>query len=87
MDYDNLVELACDRLEMLTDQAALHQRDGNDLEKLVCIAEAQELSDALDSDDASDEILYMTYHRYVSDSWGVDFEIEHGDPELMFGGI
>jgi hypothetical protein len=29
----------------------------------------------------------MTYHRYTSDSFGVDFELTHGDEELMFGGV
>jgi hypothetical protein len=29
----------------------------------------------------------MKYHRYTSDSFGVAFEITHGDNELMFGGV
>lgn len=33
------------------------------------------------------EIMVLTYHRHMSDSLGVVFEIEHGDPELMFGGL
>ena len=33
------------------------------------------------------EIMTTTYHRHMSDSLGVVFEIEHGDPELMFGGL
>ena len=34
-----------------------------------------------------DEIMALTYHRHLSDSQGVVFELEHGDTELMFGGI
>ena len=34
-----------------------------------------------------EEVLYMTYYRYLSDSFGVVFEQDHGDEELMFGGI
>ena len=33
------------------------------------------------------ELMTMTYYRYMSESLGVVFEIDHGDPELMFGGI
>ena len=33
------------------------------------------------------ELMTLTYHRAMSDSCGVEFEINHGDPELMFGGL
>jgi len=82
MDFENLTELACDRMDSLVDQAAAHQKAGDELGKLICISEIEELAQALDD---NEEILYMTYHRYLSDSFGVEFEIEHGDPELMFG--
>jgi len=85
MNYENLVELACERIECLTDQAAAHQNAGSELDKIVCMAEARELAEVLDSND--DQVLYMTYHRYLSENWGVEFEIDHGDEELMFGGI
>ena len=32
-------------------------------------------------------IFTCTYWRYESESFGVTFEQEHGDVELMFGGI
>ena len=85
MERDDLVELACDHLDHLTTQAAAHQKAGNDIEKWICIAEVKDLSKALDKED--DEIFFMTYYRYLSDSFGVEFEIEHGDEELMFGGL
>lgn len=37
--------------------------------------------------DDGEELFVMKYHRYISDSFGVAFEIDHGDPELMFGGV
>ena len=46
--------------------------------------QAEELAHTLDSDS---ETLTMTYHRYLSDSFGVVFEQDHGDPELYFGGV
>ena len=33
------------------------------------------------------EVLTLTYYRIMSDSLGVEFEINHGDPELYFGGL
>ena len=39
-----------------------------------------EIEDCLD-------IMVLTYHRHFSDSFGVEFEITHGDEELMFGGV
>ena len=47
-------------------------------------SQAEELAHSLDSDD---DTLTMTYHRYLSDSFGVVFEQDHGDPELYFGGV
>ena len=46
--------------------------------------QAEELAHNLDSDS---ETLTMTYHRYLSESYGVVFEQDHGDEELMFGGV
>ena len=37
--------------------------------------------------EGQDGTFYCTYWRYESESFGVTFEQEHGDPELMFGGI
>ena len=85
MERETLEELACGRLIELIDQAAWHQNHDNEIDKFICLAEARELKEAMSNDE--DEVFYMTYHRHLSDSFGVDFEIEHGDPELMFGGV
>ena len=96
MNRETLEELACDRLVELVDQAFWHQISAelrpelcryhdNEIDKLICLAEASELKDAMDDEDY--DVLYMTYHRYLSESFGVEFEQEHGDEELMFGGV
>ena len=85
MDRETLEELACDRLVELVDQAMWHQNHDNELYRDLCLAEAEELKDAMGKDD--EEVLYMTYHRYLSESFGVEFEQNHGDEELMFGGV
>ena len=85
MEREMLEELACDRLVELIDQAAWHQNHDNEVDKAICLAEASELKDALSDDNY--EFFFMTYHRYMSDSFGVEFEQNHGDEELMFGGV
>ena len=84
MEREILEELACDRLVELVDQAAWHNNHDNELYRDLCLAEAEELKDAMSKDE---DVLYMTYHRYMSDSFGVEFELAHGDEELMFGGV
>ena len=84
MEREMLEELACDRLVELIDQAAWHQNHDNEVDKLICLAEAHELKEAMSKDE---DVLYMTYHRYMSESFGVAFEQDHGDEELMFGGV
>lgn len=76
--------LAIDRIEHLVERAAFHAREGDDSLKEFFLAEAKILSMVMDG---ADNVFQMKYHRYVSDSFGVDFEITHGDPELMFGGV
>ena len=63
MDRETLEELACDRLVELVDQAMWHQNHDNELYRDLCLAEAEELKDAMGKDD--EEVLYMTYHRYL----------------------
>lgn len=76
--------LAIDRIEHLVERAAFHAREGDGSLKEFFLAEAKILSMVMDG---ADNVFQMKYHRYVSDSFGVDFEITHGDPELMFGGV
>ena len=71
------IEYYMDRYEQLLDQG-----DAELAEFFRC--QAEELAHTLDSDS---EVLTMTYHRYLSESYGVVFEQDHGDEELMFGGV
>ena len=84
MEHETLVELACDHIDQLSDMAAAHQNAGDEVSKWICINEMKDLARAMDSDD---DLFFMTYHRYLSDNFGVEFEIDHGDEELMFGGV
>ena len=71
------IEYYMDRYEQLLDQGDAELAE-------FFRAQAEELAHTLDSDS---EVLTMTYHRYLSESYGVVFEQDHGDEELMFGGV
>jgi len=61
VNYETLTELALDRIEALTEQMIYH-RDRDDLVNLVVIKEEiQDLTAALDSEDASDNFFYAPY--------------------------
>jgi hypothetical protein len=79
-EIDNL---AIDRIERLVERAAFHEKNGDDSLKEFFLAEAKIQAMVMDG---ADGVIFMRYHRYVSDSFGVVFELEHGDHELMFGG-
>ncbi len=83
MNYDELAELASSRIIDYVDRIATLENSIDDrITQAILLSEVESLSDALDNDD---EILAMTYHRHLSESFGMVFEVEHGDPELMFG--
>ncbi len=82
MNYDELSELASTRLIDMVDQLSVLQDSGDKVSMAILHEEIKSLTGALDADD---EILAMTYHRHLSESFGMVFEVEHGDPELMFG--
>jgi len=82
MNPDTLHDLIKQRLVDIVDQAYLLQNQGMDEEKQLMIEEGRQLASLGD-----EEVFYMTYHRYHSPSYGLVFEIEHGDDELKFGGI
>ena len=71
------IEYYMDRYEQLLDQGDAELAE-------FFRGQAEELAHTLDSDS---EVLTMTYHRYLSESYGVVFEQDHGDEELMFGGV
>ena len=82
MNYDELSELASTRIIDMVDQLSALQDSGDEVSMAVLHSELKSLTSALDTDE---EILAMTYHRHLSESLGLVFEIEHCDPELMFG--
>ena len=82
MNYDELSELASTRIIDMVDQLSVLQDSGDKVSMAILHEEMKSLTSALDADD---EILAMTYHRHLSESFGMVFEVEHGDPELMFG--
>lgn len=58
MKFETLQELAVDRIETLVDRMIYH-RDRNDLVNLVAVKEEiQDLTAALDSEDASDYFFF-----------------------------
>jgi hypothetical protein len=75
--------LAIDRIERLVERAAHHARLGDESTKEFLLAEARIQAMVMDG---ADDVVTMRYHRYASDSFGVEFELLHGDTELMFGG-
>lgn len=80
-EVDNL---AMGRIEHLCVRAAVLGKEKRIRDRELLLREAKMLARHMDDDG---ELFVMRYHRYSSDSFGVAFEIDHGDPELMFGGV
>jgi hypothetical protein len=80
----NIENLAMERIEQLVEMAAHHTLKGNEELSDLLLLEASDLALIMDGES---RLFCMKYHRYVSDSFGVVFELEHGDTELMFGGV
>jgi hypothetical protein len=79
------LNLVLERIEHLVNRAKFLKRRGEESLSDLLLEEARSLASSMDNDD--EQLLVMSYHRYSSDSFGLDFEITHGDPELMFGGV
>jgi hypothetical protein len=79
------LNLAFDRIDHLVNRAKFLKKCGEESLSDLLFNEARSLALSMDNDDES--LFFMRYHRYCSDSFGIDFEITHGDPELMFGGV
>lgn len=79
------LNLALEHIEHLVNRAKFLKKCGEEGLYDLLTEEAGLLASSMDNDDES--LLVMRYHRYSSDSFGVAFEITHGDPELMFGGV
>ena len=76
--------LILDQLEFYTDRIVHFRKvDVNpELEQFF-----RDQADSLLNMEQSDELMSGTYHRHLSESFGIEFETAHGDPELMFGGV
>lgn len=79
------LNMAIDYIEHCISRARLLKKRGDDDLSKLLLAKARMLASSMDNDDEG--LIFMRYHRYHSDSFGVEFEITHGDPELMFGGV
>jgi hypothetical protein len=77
-------KIALERIDYLAERAIYHEKFGDKNLKEFFLAEAKILAITIDG---ADNLWTMKYHRYLSDSFGVAFEQQHGDPELMFGGV
>ena len=82
MNYDDLAELAADRMINYVDRIASLDENEDQITRGILMSEIKSLAHALDNDE---EVFHMTYHRHLSESNGLVFEIEHNDPELQFG--
>ena len=80
-EVDNL---AMGRIEHLCVRAAVLGKERRIRDRELLLREAKTLARHMDDDG---ELFVMRYHRYASDSFGVAFELDHGDEELMFGGV
>lgn len=78
------LDLVLDRIECLVRRAKHLKKRGETEVQEFLLEEARSLASSVDG---GEELFVMKYHRYCSDSFGLDFEIVHGDPELMFGGV
>jgi len=67
MNYDTLQELACGRISDLVDQMMIHQERGDEVMLTLLHQEIKDLTAAMDSDDASDNIFYAKDFRFLTD--------------------
>ena len=78
------LNLVLERIEHLMHHSKYMKKRGEANLSEFLAKEAKFLATSMDNDDS---LYVMKYYRYFSDSFGVTFEITHGDPELMFGGV
>lgn len=81
---DSTDNLILDQLEYYTDRISYFTNEEPDAELVEFFrSQAQSLLEVEDSL----ELMTLTYHRRMSITLGVEFELNHGDPELYFGGL
>ena len=65
MNYETLQELAYGHISDLVDQLAIHQSNGDEMAMHLVHLEIKELTEALDSEDATDNFFYAPRLRYM----------------------
>ena len=79
-----LDSLIAQQLEFYADKAG-ESDNVNDQE--FWVQQGLDLLEEMNASSEDDGVFYVTYWRYESESFGVTFEQDHGDPELQFGGV
>ena len=65
MNYELLQELATGRISDLVDQLVRHQANGDEAMMAIIHAEIKDMTEALDSEDASDNFFYAKDFKYL----------------------
>ena len=65
MKRELLEELACGYISDLVDQLVVLQEKGDEETMLLVHKKIQDLTRAMDSDDATDNFFYVTDHKYL----------------------
>ena len=65
MTNETFEELACGRISDLVDQLVEHQAKGEEVLMAIVHSEIKDLTAALDSEDAADNLFYATDYRYL----------------------
>ena len=80
----NLDSLAAEFIEQCVERGYELEQLGRKEDAAVMFQRSFDVANTMDGED---DVFYCTYWRYESESFGVTFEQDHGDPELMFGGV
>jgi len=65
MNNFDIQELALSRISDLVDQLAHHQANGDEVNMTIVNEEIKDLTAALDSEDAADNIFWVRDHKYI----------------------
>ena len=79
-----LDSLIAQQLEFYADKAG---ESVSEEDQTFWVQQGLDLLNEMNAPTEEEGVFYVTYWRYESESFGVTFEQDHGDPELQFGGI
>lgn len=65
MNYNQLSELVCSRINDLVDQLVRLQENGDEVNMAIVNNEIRELTAAMDSEDASDNFFFATDYKHL----------------------